>query len=376
MGKRELLLVLGFVALGTLVYQVTAPAPAPGQSPFSLRRIVDNIRREFQGNRVSAEVTMTASHPVPEGLRELRLTLQNTPVIITGEDRTDIASELWVRSTGYDEAEAKSLAGQSALTVEPAGPTITVSLKYPSGGSQRGKLQLRVPSDMLVFFGPTNVRIEVTGTRGVEMESARSETILKNITGGVTAHHRGGDFTVEDVGAVRLTARGSDVRLSRVHGDANLVLEAGALRGADLAGPIDIQATSADVVLENFQEPGGPVRIASVTGSVILRGLRGEGRVEGRNAEIDVAIDRARPLAIFNSGESVQVTLPPDGYTLDAIATDGTITMPDAVTSQLTTTASPDGKEHKASGNVHGGGPTITIRATRGGIRFNLHESR
>ncbi|HET6279113.1 MAG TPA: hypothetical protein VFG08_10035, partial [Candidatus Polarisedimenticolia bacterium] len=100
------------------------------------------------------------------------------------------------------------------------------------------------------------------------------------------------------------------------------------------------------------------------------------GRVEGRNAEIDVAIDRARPLAIFNSGESVQVTLPPDGYTLDAIATDGTITMPDAVISQLTTTASPDGKEHKASGNVHGGGPTITIRATRGGIRFNLHESR
>jgi len=133
MGKRELLLVLGFVALGTLVYQVTAPPPAPGQSPFSLRRIVDNIRREFQGNRVSAEVTMTASHPVPEGLRELRLTLQNTPVIITGEDRTDIASELWVRSTGYDEAEAQNL----DVRFSPEGDGTRVELVH-TGWERRG----------------------------------------------------------------------------------------------------------------------------------------------------------------------------------------------------------------------------------------------
>ena len=36
MGKRELLLVVGFVIVGVVVYQVTAPPPAPGERGFSL----------------------------------------------------------------------------------------------------------------------------------------------------------------------------------------------------------------------------------------------------------------------------------------------------------------------------------------------------
>jgi hypothetical protein len=375
MGKRELLLILVFVVLGAVVYQVTAPPAAPGQSGFSFGRVVENIRREVAGNRANAEITATASHPVPEGIRELRVTLQNTPVTIIGESRTDIASELWVRSTGYDEAEARRLAGEAALTVEPAGPTITVSLKYPRGGSQRGRLQLRVPADMLVLFGPTNVRLDVTGARGVELESARGDVTIKQIAGAVTVTHRGGDLTIEDAGAVRLNTRGSDVRLTRVTGEAHLVLQAGELRGAELTGPTDIEATSADVLLEKFQQPAGPLRIHAVTGSVIVRGLRGEGRIEGRNAEIDVAIDHPAPLAIFNSNEPVQVTLPTSGFTLDAVATEGRITVPDTVASQIAATASPDGKEQKASGDVHGGGPTITIRATSGDIRLRAPES-
>jgi hypothetical protein len=374
MGKRELLLIVVFVVLGTLVYQLTAPTPLPGQSRFNFGRIVDNIRREVSGNRSSAEITVSASHPVPAGVRELRVTLQNTPVTITGEDRTDIASELWVRSTGFDEAEAKSLAGQVTLTVEPAGPTVSVSLKYPEAGTQRGRLTLRVPSGMLVSFGPTNVRIEIAGTSGVELESARGETIIKQIAGRVGATHRGGEFTIEDVGSVRLNTRGSDVRLARVRGETNLQLQAGELRGVELAGPIEIEATTADVVLEGFQRANGPLRVNSVGGSVTIRGLRSEGRIDARDAEIDVAIDRAAPLAIFNSGETVRVTLPPDAFTLDAATTDGQIMLPDAIKSQIAVSGSPDGKDHKASGSLHGGGPTITVRATRSEIRFNARD--
>jgi hypothetical protein len=375
MGKRELLLILAFVVLGAVVYQVTAPPGAPGESGFSFGRIIEEVRREVAGNRASAEITVTASHPVPGAIRELRVTLQNTPVTIVGEDRTDISSELWVRSTGFDEAEARRLAGEAALTVEPTGPTITVSLKYPRDGSQRGRLQLKVPSGMLVFFGPTNVRIEVTGTRGVELESARGETIVRQIAGAVTATVRGGDIRIEDANTVRLSARGSDVRLTRVAGEANLVLQAGELRGAELAGPIDIEATTADVLLEKFPQTASPLRIQSVAGSVIVRGLRGEGRIEGREAEIDVAIERPAPLAIFNSDEPVQVALPSSGFRLDAVASDGRIMLPDALSTQVAATASADGKEQKASGDVHGGGPTITIRATGGDIRFTVHES-
>jgi hypothetical protein len=173
---------------------------------------------------------------------------------------------------------------------------------------------------------------------------------------------------------VRLNTRGSDVRLARVRGETNLQLQAGELRGVELAGPIEIEATTADVVLEGFQRANGPLRVNSVGGSVTIRGLRSEGRIDARDAEIDVAIDRAAPLAIFNSGETVRVTLPPDAFTLDAATTDGQIMLPDAIKSQIAVSGSPDGKDHKASGSLHGGGPTITVRATRSEIRFNARD--
>src|SRR5690606_26198484 len=104
MGKRELLLILAFVVIGTVVYQLTA-SPKPGRSlGDSIGEIVDEIRRDVRGRPASAEITRNATHPVPPEAAELRITMQNTPVTIVGEDRADIATELWVRSNGVDEA--------------------------------------------------------------------------------------------------------------------------------------------------------------------------------------------------------------------------------------------------------------------------------
>ena len=45
MGKRELLLVLGFAVVGTVIYQLTARPAAEGARHFSLSAIVDHVRR-------------------------------------------------------------------------------------------------------------------------------------------------------------------------------------------------------------------------------------------------------------------------------------------------------------------------------------------
>jgi Putative adhesin len=374
MGKRELLLIAAFVVVGVVVYQVTAPAGESSGSGFSIGRIIDEIRREVRGRPASAEITATATHPLPAGVTELRVTLQNSPVTITGEDRTDIATDLWVRSNGVDEAEAKSLAGKAVLKVEPAGPTVTVSVSLPQEGSQRVRLGLRVPSAMLVQFGPTNARIEVAGVQGVELESARGETIIKQIKGRASITHRGGDFTVEDVGSVRLTTRGSDVRLARISGESTLEIQAGDLRAAELLGPVEIESAAADITLEDLQKSRGPFRVNATGGAITIRGLRAEARIEGRDAEIDVVFDQAAPAAIFNTGDRIQITPPRDGYTLDAVATDGRIIVPDTLAPEIASSATPDDKEHRASGKVNGGGPSITIRATRGDIRVNARE--
>jgi len=374
MGKRELLLIAGFVAIGVVVYQLTAPPRQSSESGFSIGRILDEIRREVRGRPASAEVTATATHAVPSEVSELRVTLQNSPVTITGEDRTDIATELWVRSNGVDEAEAKSLAGQAVLTVEPAGPIVSVSVTLPDEGSQRVRLGLRVPARMLVGFGPTNARIEIAGVEGVELESARGETVIRQIKGRVGVTHRGGDFTVEDAVAVRLNTRGSDVRLARISGESTLQMQGGDLRAAGLLGAVEIESSAADITLEDLQDARGPLRINATGGSVSIRGLGSEARIDGRETDIEVTFDRAAPVAIFNTGDRIQITPPRDGFTLDAVATGGRITIPDALAPQISSSATPDDKEHRASGSVNGGGPSITIRATRGDIRVNARE--
>lgn len=376
MGKRELLLIIGFVAVGAVLFQLTAPAGQSGDSVFSAgRRILDEIRREVRGRPAHAEITTNATHPVPPGVSELRVTLRNTPVTVTGEDRADIATELWVRSDGLDETDAKTVAAKAELKVEPAGPTITVSLTFPPEGSQRGRLLIRVPAAMLVQFGTTNTRIEVTGVQAVELEGARGETIIKRIKGRVGVTHRGGEFTVEDVGSVRLSTRGSDLRLARVSGETTLEIQSGDVRAGELMGPVEIDAEHGDITLENLQRTPGPLRIKTVEGSLAIRGLRAETRIDGNETDIDVAIEAAAPIAIFSTGERIQITPPRDGFTLDAVAVGGSITVPDPLAQQLTISGKPEDKEQRASGKIGGGGPTVTLRATRGEIRVNARES-
>jgi hypothetical protein len=70
------------------------------------------------------------------------------------------------------------------------------------------------------------------------------------------------------------------------------------------------------------------------------------------------------PFAVYSEGGSpVEITPPPGGYQLDAVASDGTINVP-ADTVPVTA----NGDEHRATGGVNGGGPTITIRTSHGNI--------
>ena len=62
MGKRELLLIVGFALLATVVYVATAPEQADGGARFAFGKLVDNIRREVRGNQASTEMTTTESH--------------------------------------------------------------------------------------------------------------------------------------------------------------------------------------------------------------------------------------------------------------------------------------------------------------------------
>jgi hypothetical protein len=72
----------------------------------------------------------------------------------------------------------------------------------------------------------------------------------------------------------------------------------------------------------------------------------------------------------------MEITAPPGGFILDALVTDGSLTLPDDIREHVTTSGgTDDAKEQRANGAVRGGGPTITLRANRGDIRVLTRES-
>ena len=371
MGKRELLLIVGFVMLATVIYVATAPESPAGGIGDSFGKLFDEMRREVRGNQASTEMTTPAIHPLSPEITEIRINIRTAQITIAGEDRADVASELFVWSNGFDEAQAKSLAAQTQLKVETAGPAMLMTITFPEPGTQRARLTLRVPSRMRIQFVETTGRLEVSNVAAVQHELARGEMTVRKIPGRVTITHRGGKLSVADVGPVRLNTRGSDVELSGVKGETVLQVQSGDVRAGDLLGTVEVESQSAEIILERFEKSRDPLRIVANGGRIVVRGLRTETRIEGRDVEIQIALDQAAPLAIFNSEELVEITPPPGGYTLDAVASHGQIVLPDDLKNAIDFKDAAAENEQRASGKINGGGPVITVRNSRADIRLS-----
>jgi Toastrack DUF4097 len=379
MGKRELLLVLGFAVVGTVVYQLTARPAAEGERRFSLSTLIDHVRREVRGNRASAETTTTTTHPLSDATTELRVTFDRgsaESLTITGEDRDDVGSELKVWSNGFDDAEAQRLARETLLKANEAGGRLSFALTYPREARQRANITLHVPMKMRVSIARYSGKLSITNTREVELLDSRGDATVRDVSGRVAVSHRGGDLNIADVAAIKLNVRGADVRLARVRGDVTVQSQAGELNASELQGTVDIEANNTDVTLERLDTSKAPIHVTATNGSVRINGAPKDTRIDARNAEVRVSMARPAAIAVYaEGGEQIEVTPPTGGFQLDAIATGGgQISVPDKLGDSIID-VKVDGAEQRASAAVNGGGPTITLRATHGEIVLRTPDS-
>lgn len=367
MGKRELLLVFGFVIIGMVVYQATAKPPASGERGLSISRFLESARRELRGNRANAEATTTATHPIDSAVNELRIVGSISDVEITGEDRKDVETTAHVESNGYDEAEAREYVKQSKVVADQTAASLILRMEFPSGGRQRGTLRVKVPSRMRVRIEPGSGALKVTNVAAVELAGTRGSVKLQKIQGKVEISHRGGEVELEDVGSLDVSGRIGTLKVTTVRGDASIRMEQGGeMTASQLFGAVEIEGRNCDITLDDLATARGPIRVNAMGGTVKMKGVKGEARVDGRNAEIEVALGAPAPVAIFSEGDRVTVTPPSGGYTLDARVIDGRVTPDDFVKSMgFSSTRTEDGKETRVSGAIKGGGPTISVRATR-----------
>jgi hypothetical protein len=377
MGKRELVIAVLFIVTGFVVYQVTAPPADPSSSGFSLRRMADEIRREIRGQRETAETTFTATRPVAPTVTEVRLVFPVGTVTITGEDRDDISAEMHVRSTGYDAAEAERLAKASVLEFDAAGELMIITAKFPVEGRQTPTLTLRIPSRLGVRMDDKGSALEISDVASVLIGSGRARTIVQRVAGEVTLTQRGSQLTVTDVGSLKLTTMsGTEARVAQVRGDSTFSIQTGELIAEDLAGSVEVESRSAELQFDKLQKVTG-VRINANLGEIVMIGLAADTRIDGRRTEIRIEHAGGAPLAVYNDGETIELTVPPGGFTMDARAAGGRISVDQALTeaglaskggtTETTESEAPTEETH-VTGAVRGGGPPITLRATRGDI--------
>ncbi|HEY7501320.1 MAG TPA: DUF4097 family beta strand repeat-containing protein [Vicinamibacterales bacterium] len=369
MGKRELLLIAGFVLIGTMVYYATVPAGAPNEKGMSVSKLLEEVRRELHGNPGSAEASSSTVVPLPDGATELRIEVGNTPLTIVGEARTDIACDLSVRSNGYDDAEAAKLAQATKIKFNDAGATMVLGIDYPEPGAQRATLALKVPKSLAVRIQPSRGRLEISDVNAAEIVEARGQTAVRRVSR-LVATHRGGKLEMEDIASLKLNTRGSAIWLTRVKGDAILQIQAGELRASAIGGPIELESNNSKVVIEDLAATRKSVRMNTVGGSVNLTGVSSEVRIDGRDTRVTVTLEKPAPLAIYTEGgEPIEVTLPDGGVKLDALATDSRLTVPEGLAEVKV-----DGEEQRVTASIAGGGPTITLRTVRGNITIKTKK--
>jgi hypothetical protein len=377
MGKRELLLVGVFILLGIGVYQFTAPPADPSRPGFSIGRLINEARREIRGQRESAQGTETRTIAVSGAVREIRVGLSTGAITITGEDRADVQLDLQVRSTGYDQAEADRLVKDTIgrLKVDEAGALLILNQTFPAAGRQTATLNLRVPARLGVRMDAKGGVLKIAGVASVTIGTARGETNISQVAGEVTILQRGSVLTIDTAGSVRVNAQaGAEVRLANVRLSSNLTFQSGELRAERLAGGLEVESRNADLRFERLEQLRGSIRLNVVGGELALAGLESEARIDARQAEVRIDLTAPAPLAVYNDGEAIELTLPKGGIRLDAMATDGRISLDPVLEKEGLKVDAPaeasqgESPESRLTAPVRGGGPVVTLRNTRADI--------
>jgi hypothetical protein len=371
MGKRELVLIAAFIVVGIVVYQVTAP-PAPAGSDLSFGGIFQRMRRGMQGPRETAAGESHRAVTVDASVQTLRINLPRPcDLTITASERDDIAIDVKTTAHGYTPAEAKAAADGAAVNPQSQADALTLTGAWddrrgPAGFVTQVTVALAIPKRLHVNLMPHIGLLTIKGVASLEAVSSRGETHVLDTAGDVQLTHVGGTLEVAGGTTLKLSTRNGRGDISGFIGVVSLELTGSRVKLSGITGPLDIEARNTDLTIEKIDALKPPMRFDGNGGELRVDGLRTEANIEGRNTDIDVRLLAAAPVTIRNNGGAILVTAPPGGYTLDAVASDGRITSEDE-----SITATPEnGNDARASAKVRGGGPTLSLRATRGRIEL------
>lgn len=198
----------------------------------------------------------------------------------------------------------------------------------------------------------------------------------------VTAKTSGGSIELDDLqGTVDVKTSGGSIATGRLGGPATLRTSGGSISVGGATGQIDARTSGGSIRIGDTSGPvdartsGGSITLARVSGTVVAKTSGGNITIDDATGSVDASTSggsiRAQlsgPVTaaskLSTSGGSVTVSLGSRvAVDLDARASGGGIDANVPVTIQ----GRQDDDELK--GKINGGGPTLTLRTSGGGIR-------
>ena len=320
MGKRELLIIIAFVLVGAVVYQVTAPPPKPGERSFSIRQIFGNIKREISSNNSSASVTKSGAIKLRPDVSEIRVSTRSVPLTIQGEDREDIAYDFPVESTGPDEASARAYAEQTKILEEDLGPALGLKLYFPEEGTQHAQLTLRVPAKLMVRIENTS-KVQLRDMDAADLRNLSGEVAATNV-GALTGSHRSGELTITGGGKVDLMLSSTRARIRDVTGSVQINGRNGECSIANGTGTVTATLNNVEFTVAGHTK--GSVTLGGEGGRAEFSGIGSPLNVDVRRmtVEVEVPDGSSEPISIFTSDEDIRLALPEHTVSIDAVVTE------------------------------------------------------
>lgn len=361
MGKREIGLILAFLLVGFAVYHVTAPPAKEGDEGFSLSRLFREIKSDLQRDMFTGEARSEASAPVPPAIVELEIAPFRGKLTIIGEDRDNVEAVLVATVSGSDRGEAERKSKEVAPRLTAIGESLRLDIQVPRQiGRLRSEMTLHVPSRLKVRAEVQSGATEISHVAAAAIVT-RGELTIDDVKGALTGEHRDGDSKITRVHSMRLVLRRSNAHIESVGGPSILDAFDGDVELAGVSGELRFSGVRSDVT---FTEPTGPLDVKTTDGSITVESPRADLRIESHRTKVDVRMAQAAAVHITTTDNGIELAVPPkQGISINAVATDGSIE------SEIPTVAVvSDERMQRATGAVNGGGPSVTLRATRGKI--------
>lgn len=212
-----------------------------------------------------------------------------------------------------------------------------------------------------------NLRFEIRVPREtrVDVKSSGGGIRVGALQGDAKLRSSGGGLHAEDVvGNVDADTSGGGVEARRIDGSVTLETSGGGIRAEDISGNVRAHTSGGGVQIDRV---AGDLDASSSGGGVHVNDIRGRIDAESSGGPVEAVLSSPSPAGgkLSSSGGGVRVRLSPQAHlTLDASSSGG------GVSCDLPVMVKGKVSRHELHGQLNGGGPTLELESSGGGVHI------